>query len=310
MSKTTLKKALPRVVVVANTTKPMVKEALVAFLPWLAARAKIVAEYHLPTVGKQLPKKLPAADLALVLGGDGTILALARQIVDSGIPIMGINFGKLGFLAEFTIEQAQKHWDRVIGGKSRRTRRVMLMARIFDPAKKGKKPREVVSAICLNDAVINAGEPFRMVEIEMAIDPSPDGGATTFSSDGVIVSTPSGSTAYNLSAGGPIVSPDIDAIVITPVCPHSLAFRPIVINASSLVRLTLKQANKGTRLVIDGQIAHKVKPGQIVELARHKNPLILVQNPELSYWKMIAKKLHWAARPSRFEESEPKKPGM
>ncbi len=299
MSKIRAQKTRPRVVVVANTTKPMVKDALVTFLPWLSERAEIVAEYHLPRVGKKLPRKLPAADLALVLGGDGTILAMARQIVDSGIPIMGINFGKLGFLAEFTIEQAQKHWDKVIAGKVRKTRRVMLDATIMDAPKKGKKAKAVVKDICLNDAVVNAGEPFRMVEIEMAIDPSPEGGATTFSSDGVIVSTPSGSTAYNLSAGGPIVSPDIDAIVITPMCPHSLAFRPIVINAASTVRLVLKQANKGTRLVLDGQISYKVKPGQSVELARHKHPLILIQNPDLNYWKMIAKKLHWAARPSR-----------
>jgi NAD+ kinase len=288
-----------RVVVVANTSKPMVEEALAGFLPWLSERAEIVGEYQLPRVGKRLPKRLPDADLALVLGGDGTMLALARLIVDCNIPILGINFGKLGFLAEFTLDEVKKHWERIVAGKVRRTRRVMLRARISNPDKAGLPGKAVVNAIGLNDAVINAGEPFRMVEIEMAIDPSPEGGATTFSADGVIVSTPSGSTAYNLSAGGPIVSPDIDAIVITPMCPHSLAFRPIVISAESTVRLCMKQANRGTRLVIDGQISHKVKPGQFVELMRHECPLILVQNPDLNYWKMLAKKLHWAARPSR-----------
>jgi len=285
-----------RVVLVANMEKPMVREALVTFRPWLAERATIVAEYALPAPNG-LPPQIPKADLALVLGGDGTILAQSQQMVETGIPILGINFGKLGFLAEFSIAEVQKYWDKIISGECRRTRRVMLQACIHNPNDKAGIGEAVVTDVCLNDAVITAGEPFRMVEIEMAIDPSPDGGATTFSADGVIVSTPSGSTAYNLSAGGPIISPDIDAIAITPICPHSLAFRPIVINAQSRIRLLLKQANVGTRLVIDGQISHAILPGQFVEITRHRHPLILVQNPDLSYWKMIAKKLHWAARP-------------
>jgi NAD+ kinase len=285
-----------RLVLVTNMQKPMVREALVTFRPWLAQRAQIVAEYELPAPNG-LPSPIPPADLTLVLGGDGTILAQSQQMAETGIPILGINFGKLGFLAEFTIADVQKHWDKIISGECRRTRRVMLQACIHEPNGQAGIGPAVVTDVCLNDAVITAGEPFRMVEIEMAIDPSPDGGATTFSADGVIVSTPSGSTAYNLSAGGPIISPDIDAIAITPICPHSLAFRPLVISAQSRIRLLLKQCNIGTRLVIDGQLSHPVKPGQFVEITRHKHPLILIQNPDLSYWKMIAKKLHWAARP-------------
>jgi NAD+ kinase len=137
-----------------------------------------------------------------------------------------------------------------------------------------------------------------MIELEMTVDPKRAAGdGTTLSCDGLIVSTPSGSTAYNLGAGGPIVSPDIDALCVTPICPHSLAFRPLVIDAFGGVGIYVKRANEGTTLVIDGQIPRLISGGQRVWVTRHPRTLTLVHNPSLNYWKMLAKKLHWAARP-------------
>jgi NAD+ kinase len=291
----------PRVLILANRQKPPVVAALDSFRPWLASHAEIVAEPDIAKLSREAAAALPRADLALVLGGDGTLLAQARNLIDLDLPILGINFGKLGFLAEYSLDDLRRHWGAIAADQVRRTRRVVIEvsvhdreARFGDPA----SPRPVWESIAVNDAVITAGAPFRMIELELTIDPGPDtDGATTFMGDGVIVATPSGSTAYNLAAGGAIVSPDLDALCLTPICPHTLAFRPIVISATTPLLLRVNRANEGTTLVIDGQLPLNLRAGQQVFIRRHARPLILVHNPDLSYWKMLSKKMHWAARP-------------
>ncbi len=293
-----------RLVLVTNRLKLSVTEALGELKPWLQQRAQIVAE---PDVSDLIEKKgcdLPEADLIIVLGGDGTILALGRYICGRSIPIVGVNFGKLGFLAEFSVQALRAHWDEIVTGRVRMTRRIMVEVMVFDQSVPDgqtgwfeQAPRRFES-LALNDAVITAGEPFRTIELELTINPHVPGSAsTTFTGDGVIVATPSGSTAYNLSAGGPIVSPTIDALCITPLCPHSLAFRPIVINADDAVCLRTLRANPGTHLVVDGQVLVKIEAQWRILIRRYPRPLLLVHNPRLSYWDMLAKKLHWAARP-------------
>jgi NAD+ kinase len=296
---------LTRLIILANKAKPPVEGALDELRPWLSQRAQIVAEMDIDTLARLSEEgEVPPADLAVVLGGDGTMLALARHAAIHDLPILGVNFGKLGFLAEFSMDELRRHWDKIVAGHCRTSHRMMLEVLVF-PA--GAAPCQVDSldetrcgfaTSALNDAVITAGDPFRMIELELAIDPSDTQTSTTIcSGDGMIVSTPSGSTAYNLSAGGPIVSPGIDAMCITPICPHSLAFRPIVINADSGVCLRVLRANTGTTLVIDGQVPVTLHTGEQVYIRRHTKTLKLVNNPELSYWKMLAKKMHWAARP-------------
>lgn len=294
----------PRVLILANRQKPAVVEALDGFRPWLAARAQVVSEPDIARLTREGAASLPRADLALVLGGDGTLLAQARNIIDLDLPILGVNFGKLGFLAEYSLDDLRKHWDEVVAGQVRRTQRVVLDVMVHEADVKlndgpsSAKPSS--EFIAVNDAVITAGQPFRMIELELAIDPGPkpgSDGATTFSGDGLIVSTPSGSTAYNLAAGGAIVSPDLDAFCLTPICPHTLAFRPLVISAATPVLIRVNRANEGTTLVIDGQLPLNLKAGQQVFLRRHAKSLVLIHNPDLSYWKMLAKKMHWAARP-------------
>ncbi|HEX7010748.1 MAG TPA: NAD(+)/NADH kinase, partial [Phycisphaeraceae bacterium] len=159
-------------------------------------------------------------------------------------------------------------------------------------------PQPLFRSVAMNDAVITAGPPYRMIELELAIEPSVSRtSATRFAGDGVIVATPSGSTAYNIAAGGPIVSPGIDGLCVTAICPQSLAFRPIVYSASSDTWVAVHRANAGTTLVIDGQISCRLEVGQQVLIRRHDQSLQLVHNPSLSYWQMLASKMHWAARP-------------
>jgi NAD+ kinase len=300
----------PRVVVLANRQKPQVTEALATFRPWLSQRARVVAEHDTQALSEVVRSSLPDADLAIVLGGDGTLLSAARQLLGCRCPLLGINFGKLGFLAEFNVADVERHWDRIVGGGCRVSDRIMMSVVAYPPgaAEWGGNggnggepmPEPTFRAIAMNDAVINAGAPFRIVEIELAIEPRTSGtSAISFAGDGVIVSTPSGSTAYNLAAGGPIVSPGIDGLTVCPIAPQSLAFRPVVYNASCDTWLAIRRANDGTTLVIDGQQSCNLVAGQQVLITKHPATVKLMHNPEYNYWKMLAHKMHWAARPRR-----------
>ena len=290
-----------KVILLANLQKPAVVTALTDFRPWLQSRVQLLAEPDITTLTREIASTLPKADLILVLGGDGTILAQARHMVDMGAPMLGVNFGKLGFLAEFSLEDVHKNWQLIEDRGCRVSHRMMITTAVYDrPAPEGGVDNRVpcYQAIALNDAVITAGAPFRTIDLAIQFDPRKNAGhATTFTSDGVIVATPSGSTAYNLSAGGPIVSSDLAAFVITAMCPHSLAFRPIVVDGNCEIVLRLDRCNAGTTLVIDGQLSHPVAAGQELVIQRYARPLLLAQNPDLNYWKMLAKKLHWAAKP-------------
>ncbi|MFP4145750.1 MAG: NAD(+)/NADH kinase [Phycisphaeraceae bacterium] len=294
-----------RVLILANKQKPPVTEALRTFRPWLEKRVEVAAEVDTIHFGPADAASLPRADLALVLGGDGTMLSQARLLVDRGIPMLGINFGKLGFLAEFAIDDVKKHWQAIAGGTCRTTERIMLDVAAYPPGAPEwggngdeELPEPIFRGMAMNDVVLTAGPPYRMIEVELAIEPGLSRtSAATFSGDGVIVATPSGSTAYNIAAGGPIVSPGINGLCVTAICPHSLAFRPIVFNAECETWLAVRRANPGTTLVLDGQTSADLEVGQQIHIRKHPRSLKLVHNPELNYWTMLAHKMHWAARP-------------
>lgn len=298
--------ARPRVLILANRQKEHVPAALRGFEPWLKERAEVVANVDTAEMSRDFAKTLPPADLALVLGGDGTFLSQARAMIDLDVPLLGINFGKLGFLAEFTIDSVKAHWDAVVAGRCRTSERLVLDVKVY-PAGSPEwgdngqpMPDPAFQAVAMNDAVVTAGPTYRMIEIELAIEPKlSHTSATRFAGDGVIISTPSGSTAYNMAAGGPIVSPGVDALTVTPLCPQSLSFRPIVLNARCEVWLALHAVNHGTTLVIDGQESFQLEAGQQVLVTRHPNTVRLVHNPDYNYWTMLAHKMHWAARPRR-----------
>jgi len=284
---------MSRVVLLSNTSKPAVVDALATFRPWLSQRAEIVLD-----TDSRAEKKIDAerVDLVIVLGGDGTLLAQARRAVDLGAPIVGVNLGKLGFLAEFSLDELKAQWDLVSGNRCPIDERVMIDATVFAPG--GDEP--TFRSLAMNDCVITAGPPYRMIELELTIGPDRrKSGGTVFGGDGVIVATPTGSTAYNASAGGPIVAPDVEAIVVTPICPQSLAFRSILAHGNDEVAIKLHQANQGTTLVIDGQVQHPMETGSVLRIRTYDKRIRLVTNPAVGYWKRLAKKMHWAARPRK-----------
>jgi NAD+ kinase len=246
-----------------------------------------------------------APELVVVLGGDGSILAIAQELVGIHAPVAGINFGKLGYLAAFSLEQFLEHLELILAGKSPITQRLMLLGEIYphDPAVLGVRTLEELQAkgplakgFALNDVVINAGDPFRMIELNVQID---ENETTTFRSDGVIVATASGSTGYNLSAGGPLVSPDVDAMVLTPICPHSLSFRPVVLACSSAVLICPRRLNAGSKVSFDGQVNMPLREDQCLLIRPAPGRLRLVENPTISRWRMLGEKLHWAQSPKQ-----------
>ncbi|MEM7627135.1 MAG: NAD(+)/NADH kinase [Planctomycetota bacterium] len=293
----------PRVLILANMKKPPVIQAIEEFGPWLQERAEIVAVMDTWETRDGFDVEPPECDLTLVLGGDGTFLSQARVMVDRKVPLLGVNFGKVGFLAEFEIEDVKEHWDTIICGDCRRTQRVMMDVDVMPlgtPQWDGDGVQPDRAYIAMNDAVVTAGPPFRMIEMDVAIEPDVSHqSALRFAGDGIIVATASGSTAYNLSVGGPIVSPGVDGLVVSAIAPQSIAFRPIVFNAECDVWLTMVRANEGTTLVIDGQESIAIQEGQQIRIRRHPNRLSLIQNPKRTYWKMLSHKMHWAVRPSR-----------
>ncbi len=334
-----------RVLLLANLEKPPVVEALVRLRPWLAERADIVAEPDLRTWTQQEARQIltakrdPAtktvsdtvsdsargdsrgADLAIVLGGDGTLLAVARKLVDLGVPLLGVNFGKLGFFTEFSEDDLREHWPSIAARQWRTSQRLLLDVAAYEPASGvaagpcrwldmndhcasgtggggDKPPAAAFTSLGMNDAVITAGPPYRMIELEMAIDPeSRDTPGTLLAGDGVIVATPGGSTGYNLAAGGPIVSPGIPALCITPICAHTLAARPTLVQADSRLHFRVIRANEATALVIDGQKSFPLRVASQVVVRRHPRTITLVHHPHMTYWKKLARKLKWAVRP-------------
>ncbi len=242
-----------------------------------------------------LPADLPTDARAVVIGGDGTIIRQARLLADHAIPIIGINVGRLGFLAEFDVATFAEHAAVVLGPNPPVESRMLIEAAVHngDPA-----ARSVVRAV--NDFVITAGPPFRMIELRLAFDGVV---GPTFSGDGLIVATPIGSTAHNASAGGPIVHPGLDAMVLTPLAPHSLAFRPIMVRGDQVVSIEVVCCNPGTALVRDGHAAAELSVGDRIEIRRSSAIARIVTNPNATYWRIVQEKLRWAA-PPRYREPE------
>lgn len=288
---------MKRLFVVANPDKPNVAAAVAELRPWLSGVAELVG---VQTDPNQDLEHL-AADLVLVLGGDGTLLSAARRLGGRQVPLMGVNFGRLGFLADFTPQNYREYLLRYLTHGLPISRRAMLEASVLPPGSTcvaadcgpvAAQRRFVATA--LNDAVVTAGPPFHMVELEISADA--EGGVRYFG-DGVIVSTSSGSTAYNVSAGGPIIDAGVEAFCITPICPHSLSFRPVVVSSRSTVVLRAVRVNEGTTLFCDGQASTKLLPGERVVLRKADNDALLIDNPDTRSWTSLAEKLHWAASP-------------
>ena len=286
-----------RLFVVANPTKSNVRPVLDE---WMVSMSKQV-EITGIDVSSEDDLSQVNADVILVLGGDGTLLSCARRLRGRQIPLMGVNFGRLGFLASFTPNEFSRHFDDLVQGRLKNSHRKVLDVSVIGVEVKcdlqhmeESLPRRRFWATALNDAVVTAGPPFHMVELGVRADGESE---VSYFGDGVIICTPSGSTAYNVSAGGPIISPAVAAMCITPICPHSLSFRPLVIGTDSTVTIIAQKVNEGTTLFCDGQASTQLQKGDKIVIKRSPHDVLLIENPEARLWRSYAEKLNWAVSP-------------
>ncbi len=299
-------KSLPRVVIFGDVEKRGVSGAIEEFVRFAGGKAEILASYSIEDVkeagnnrpdsesaGGPKPEVLKECDFAIVFGGDGSIISTARNLSRASVPLIGVNVGKLGFLAEFSVGELKEFFPSLARGTVPTYRRMMLRCRVFGGGPESGQAEKFCSA-AVNDIFVSAGPPFRAVELQILVDGQPLAGCV---SDGLIISTPTGSTAYNLSAGGPILSPKIEAMVITPICPHSLSFRPIVINAESTIEVVGIRVNEGTTVSIDGQVSLSLSSDDVVRVEREDSDFLIVNNPLRSQWDTLATKLRWAEKP-------------
>jgi len=224
------------------------------------------------------------ADLILVLGGDGTMIATARLMGDREVPVLGVNFGGLGYLAEFRIEELYSALESILSGNYRLDKRVMLDVELL----RGDAP--VTSNRVLNDVVINKSALARIIEIEANLNHQ---FVNSFRADGLIVSTPTGSTAYNLSAGGPVIYPSMNAVVITPICPFTLSNRPIVVPDDAVIELCLKTQHEEVALTLDGQVGFPLNVEDRVVIRKSATTFNLVQPMNRNYFDVLRDKLRW-----------------
>jgi len=282
-------KSLPKLVIFGDPKKEGIHEAIDEFTGFAKDKAEIVASCSVADCKAEILKE---CDFAIVFGGDGSIISTARNVSKANVPVIGVNVGKLGFLAEFSVSELKDFFPCLIKGTARIDKRMMLSCRVFSNS--GGNQTEKFCSAAINDVFITAGPPFRTVELKISVDGQPLAGCV---SDGLIISTPTGSTAYNLSSGGPIVSPKMEAMVITPICPHSLSFRPIVINAESIIEIVGIRVNEGTTVSIDGQVSLKLSIDDVVRVERQSCNFLIVNNPLRSQWDTLAMKLSWAEKP-------------
>jgi NAD+ kinase len=280
--------------IIARPRREDVAAVVPALLKWLEEHG-VQAFYDqetascIPPDGRERPREeLPRlTDLLIVLGGDGTLLATARVAAEHPALILPVNLGGLGFLTSVTLAELYPILAEILEGKHRISERVLLQADVIRGGKCVEQHR------ALNDAVLNKGALARMVDLDLHID---GGYVCSYKADGLIVSTPTGSTAYSLAAGGPIIYPVVEAFVITPICPHTLTNRPLVIPNSARVEVDFRAGDESVYLTLDGQVGVQLHAGDRVAVTRAPSKLRLVRPSRKTYFEILRKKLKWGER--------------
>lgn len=282
--------------VFGNAGKPEVRAALPSLLRTIKAKGRratveraLAVKVRGAGAGLSLQALARQVDVLLVLGGDGTMLRASRAACQTGVPIFGINLGGLGFLTDTHQELMKRALTRLFAGEHQLERRMMVEATV-KPARGGRP----WTATGLNDAVIHAHDRSRVVAIDVGIGRTPIG---TLVADGLIVATPTGSTAYSLSAGGPIVRPTIEALITTPISPHTLAFRPLLIGADESVRARVRAGHAPAAITVDGQLSRQLQTSDEVVIRRAKTHVNLLVLERGSFYGVLRAKFGWAELP-------------
>ncbi|MGH7182472.1 MAG: NAD(+)/NADH kinase [Nitrospiraceae bacterium] len=272
---------------------PEVKNTLQDVVTWLRTRSIDVmldaTSVHLlgEQGGAQDNQLASKAEVLLVLGGDGTMLNAARLAGERGIPILGVNMGGLGFLTEVRLENLYPSLERVFANDFVLDERLMLRTHIHG------RGETVAAGVVLNDVVISKGTVARMIELKIAIQGQ---FVTNLRGDGLIVSSPTGSTAYSLSAGGPIIDPAVQSLILTPICPHTLTHRPLIVPGNAEIEVTLTSKDAGSMATLDGQVGVAITQGDRVVIQTSEHRTRLIRFPESNYYDVLREKLKWGDR--------------
>ena len=285
---------MKRVGIVAKPDAPRAPEVVARLVDWLGERGLTV------TLEKETSGIVPAlrasaahrtelpglVDLLIVLGGDGTLLSVARAVGDLGVPILGVNLGGLGFMTATTLDEMLPSLEAMIEGRMVIEDRLMLRARVI------RNGAALCEHMALNDLVITKSAMSRIISLAVSVEGQY---ATAYRADGLIISTPTGSTAYSLSAGGPILFPQVEAIVLTPICSHTLTNRPIVLPAADRIEVTV-QSDQEIMLTVDGQVGVGLRESDIVEVRKASARMRLVRFPQKDFFDVLRTKLKWGER--------------
>lgn len=282
---------MKRIAVYPNVAKPESADAVEKLVRWLEHEGCHVRVPVPPVFGRGTRDEAAArsellkdAELLVVLGGDGTLLSAARLVYPESIPILGVNFGTLGFLADVSIDNMIPALEKVLRGDYRLEPRLMVEASIQD-----EQGVEFQRVHALNDVVLREAK-GRAIQIETALEGKPLG---SFRGDGIVISTPTGSTAYSLSAGGPIVHPSIEALIATPICPHTLSIRPLLFPADHELMLRFQSDGESAHLAVDGQVMLDLATDRIVRVRRAERPIYFVLVENRSFFEVLRSKLRW-----------------
>lgn len=273
----------PKVMLIGAGDRPHVKEEANKLETILPRYSDLV---HVDLEWKSDLATIPA-DFAVVLGGDGSLLAAARSMGQRQVPVVGVNMGRLGFLAQFTQELFLEELPRICSGECRVIEHMMLRCRVF------KGEQVVAERIGLNEAAVLGGPPFQIHTIDLYVDSQL---ATSYSCDGLIISTPVGSTAHNLSAGGPILRADLTAFVISPISPHTLTIRPVVDTGDRCFEMRVTSVDAKMSMVVDGRVLSPITSEHHVLVDRAEPRFKLIATPEHSYYRTLREKLGWGGR--------------
>lgn len=288
---------IKKIGIIANITKEKAPEYALHLREWLIEKGidvyfdEAIAILTGKTEGMERKKLAASVDMIVVFGGDGTMLRVARSVCEFGIPILGINIGGLGYLTEVNLNEMTAAMERILAGDVRTEKRMMLDVLIT------RHGALVGKGSVLNEVVINRDNLSRIVELETAVD---DRHLATFKADGLIISTPTGSTAYSLSAGGPIIFPEQDAMIMNPICPHTLTNRPVILPEGVTITVILWTKEAGATLTLDGQVAFTLKSGDAVTVSKSRFVTMLVASPHRDYLEILRTKLGWGGLPTGY----------
>lgn len=281
---------MKRIAAIVKQNRPEGVRVAAQLAEWLSERG--VELYLDKEVAQAAPRALPVdvekipelVDLVVVLGGDGTLLSVARLVSEKGIPILGVNLGGLGFLTEVSLAELYPVMEKVLEGDFETSSRMTLQGEVI----RGKE--NLGGHTVLNDAVINTGVLARIIDMETYVDGHI---LTTFRADGLILTSPTGSTGYSLAAGGSIIHPSLSCIGITPICPHMLTNRPILVSDMSTIEVVLKTRGVEVMLTLDGQVGFALEVGDRVRIRKGTSVAYLVKNPMRNYFSVLREKLKW-----------------